>query len=99
MIIAQLLASMHPIIKKKTQITLTVLGFINASIQWQNYHRWLEFWSLFERENNNRIDGKYMNVVSIETCIFVREKKSLSVTVAAGGLSRGGCDGEVGYSG
>lgn len=67
---------MHPTLKKKKKkkITLTVLDFINASIQWQNYHRWLEFWSLFVRENNNRIDGKYMNGVSLETCIFVRKK-------------------------
>lgn len=71
MVIAQLHASML----KKKKIPLTVLDFINASIQWQNYHRWLEFWSLFVGEKNNSIDGEYMNGVSTEKCILVSEEK------------------------
>lgn len=59
LVIAQVRASMLSIHKK---ITLTVLDFINASIQWQDYHRWLEFWSLFVREENNSIDDKWWEI-------------------------------------
>lgn len=56
------------------KITLTMLGFINASIQWRDYHRGLEFWSLIFRE-------KITVLIIVTSKVCVQRNVSLGVRI------------------